>query len=189
MMDYPVVGIKETVDILESGQIQALSDVHNIEAALEIIRKSEDKIVEYKELKKKRALVIEQEIENLTGRVAFLKSVIFETLKAAKQKSVSFPGVGKVSSRKKKGNWVIKDEAALIQYLKDEGEYTTIVKQEETVQKGELNKLLEVWDKVGKVPTAVEREPESGGVSISFETDTDTLSSVPVPKKDVSDTE
>jgi hypothetical protein len=183
MSDYPVVGIQETIGILESGQVTPLSDIHNIEAALELIRKSEAQIVSHQELKKKREIVINQEIENLKGRIEFLKEVIGSTLIAHKQKSLTLPGLGKVNTRKKSGKWVIVDEAKLIAYLKTEEEYAKVVKTEETIQKGELNKVLDIWQSVNKLPDSVTKEPDTVGVSISFEEDVVSESSIPVAKK------
>lgn len=182
-VDYPVIGIKETIEVLESGQVKALTDVHAIEAALELISKSESKIEEFKEIKKKRNYLIDAEMENLDSRIEFLKSVIAQTLKAHDKKSISFPGLAKVSRRNKKGKWVVTDEDALKKVLKDEGEFDTIVKTEEVVQKGELNKLLEVWQSVGKLPPSVEREPDEDAVTISYDKPTTNIDSVPVAQK------
>lgn len=181
--DFPVIGIKETVEILESGQVKPLSDVYSVEAALELISKSESKIEEFKEIKKKRNYLIDAEIENLESRIEFLKSVIAQTLKSHSKKNVSFPGVGKVSLRTKKGKWIVVDEEALKQVLKDEGEFDTIVVTEEVIKKGELNKLLDVWQSIDKLPKSVSKEPDEDGVTISYEKPTTDINSVPVPVK------
>jgi hypothetical protein len=182
--DYPVLGMQETLQVLESGSVQPLGDVHHLEAALELISRGEEKAAEYKEIKKKRAQLIDEEIERIESRNEFLRSIIARTLKETKTKNVSFPGVGKVSARVKKGKWVIEDEDQLLKVLKDEGEYATIVRTEEVVQKGELNKLLDVWEKVGKLPTSVKREKDEDAVTIKFDKPAlDTTHDIPVPVK------
>jgi hypothetical protein len=181
--DYPVLGMQETIQILESGHVQALDDVHNLEAALELIRKGDERVEEFKVIKRKRAQVIDEEIEKIESRNEFLRSIIAKTLKQAKTKSVTFPGVGKVSARDKKGNWVVKDESELLKVLKDEGEYAQIVEVEEVIKKKDLNKLLDVWEKVGKLPTSVGREPDQDAVTIKFDKPVDDPQDAPVPVK------
>lgn len=182
-IEYPVIGIKETVEILESGQVKPLSDIYSVEAALELIAKSEAKIEEFKEIKRKRNYLIDAEMENLDSRIEFLKSIIAQTLKSHGKKNVSFPGIGKVSLRNKKGKWVVVDEEALKKVLKDEGEFATIVETEEVIKKGELNKLLDVWQSIGKLPPSVTKESDEDGVTISYEKPTTDANSVPVAIK------
>lgn len=183
--DVPAVGMKEAVEILESGSSRSLSDVYNIEAILELIRTANQKKLEFSLLKKKRNQVIDQEIENLDSRVEFLRSIIAKTLKEHKQKSISFPGVAKVSQRKKKGGWLIKDEGKLLEALKQEQEYDAIVESKPSIRKGELNKLLDVWESIQKIPPCVEREhiADEIDVTISFEKIADDNDVVPVPIK------
>jgi hypothetical protein len=172
MNDYPAIGIKETVEVLESGVVRSLSDIHNIEAALELIKKSREKIAQFKEIKRKRIEAVDVEVENLEGRIAFLQSVIAETLRANNERSITFPGLGKVRARVKKGAWVINDEDELKRVLRDEGEYDAIVKKKEVIQKLELNKLLDMWEKIGRLPNSVDREESTDSVTLSFEDET-----------------
>jgi len=167
--DIPVIGLKETIDLLQSGQVVSLGDLHNVEAAMSMIKEAKNKVSDYKEIKKKRNQVIDDAIENLESRIKFLESVVIATLNDNKKKNVNFPGLGKATKRETKGIWTIKDEAALITVLKNESEYNNIVKVTENVQKSELNKLLDVWESVNKLPDCVCREKGKESVTISFE--------------------
>ena len=163
------VGIKDVIETLQSGQVRSLQDVNNIEAALELIKNSQDQIGQYKELKKKRVEAINQEIETLENRVEFFKQVISTTLKTAKQKTIKFPGVGKVSCRTTKGKWVVLDENEILKILEEEDEVKTCVETKQVIKKTELNNLLDVWERVNKLPECVEREPSADSVTITYE--------------------
>lgn len=178
------VGIKDVIDILQSGEAKPLQDTESIEAALQLIKKSEDQVKQFKELKKKRIEAINQEIETLETRVQFFKQVIIKTLKKSNQKTIKFPGIGKVSRRTKKGKWLVNDEVEMIQILKNENEFDNCVEIKEDIKKTSLNKLLDVWERVDKLPDCVEREPSEDSVTISFEKSTSDKDDIDVPDPD-----
>lgn len=186
-IDEPVVGVRDAVEILESGVVRPMSDLNNIEAALVMMRQANEKIEALRSLKRAREEAINAEMDKLRNRLDFLKSVIVRTLQDHNQKTVSFPGVGKVSRRKKKGSWLVKDEEALMDVLKKEGELENCTRTVVEVKKGELNKLLDAWQDIERVPPCVEKTPDEESVSISYEEekdiDVDDIASLPVPKK------
>jgi hypothetical protein len=184
--DIPLIGAQETIELIKSGEVKSLNNIHNVEAALVFIKQAEDKIEQFKEIKRKRNELIDNEMNNLTKRNEFLKSVIIETLKDTGQKAVNFPGVGKVSKRPKKGKWIVKDEENLIKILKAAGEEKNTVESKDVIKKGELNKLLDIWQSIGKVPTScVEKELDTDTVAITFEEEKDSQAdTIPsLPKK------
>ncbi len=166
--------------------IKALEDIHSIEAAIAIIKKINTDVSSYKELKKKRVNHIDAKIQFLTRRQDLLKSIILSTLNENDEKIVNFPGIGKVSKRKKKGIWTVQDEKLLFDFLKEEKEYDNIVEDRPTIKKSELNKLLEDWKDLDKIPNCVIRTDDAESVTITFEKSFDTdidLDEIPIPKK------
>ena len=185
MTDKPIVGMKELIDTIEKGGAVALTDGTSIEAALELIKKYQEQNVDLKEFKKQKTNIINQDIESNEGRVQFIRSVIIETLKSLNKKSIKFPGLGKVSHSVRKGGWIIKEEELLIDLLKEEGEDDCF--EEKTVlKKTPLNKLLDTWGPIDKIPKGVaERDEEKDSVTITFEKPTTDPALIPVTKKAV----
>lgn len=185
MVDQPIVGMKELIETIERGSSVALSDISSIESALELIKKYEDQCYDLKEFKRQKTKIISEEIELVEGKIGFIRSIIAETLKTAKKKSVKFPGLGKASHNIRKGSWDIKDEEALIKILKDEGE-DDCYEDKTSLKKTPLNKLLNIWLDIDKIPKDIaERGKERDSITITFEKPTVDVSSITVVKKSV----
>lgn len=179
-MDFPVIGMKETVEIMESGQARAVNDPDSLEAAVDMIKRYQADISNLKEYKKKKVAVISERIGDIEAKVDFLRDVIIQTLKQHNRKTSKFPGLGKVSLRTNKGSWVINDESTLIKKLKAEGEFDKCVVLEEKIKKAEVNKLLDVWKEVDKLPKGVHKEDDEDTVAVTIEKETSDPDAVPV---------
>ena len=185
MMDKPAVGMKELIETIERGGAAALSDIGNIESALELVKKYQEQVEDLKNFKKQKIQVISQEIESVEGKISFIRSIVAETLKSANKKSVKFPGLGKVSHSVRKGAWNISDEESLAKILKEEGE-TECYENKVVLKKTPLYKLLDIWIDIGKIPDGVaERGNERDSVTITFDKPVTEPTSVPVAKKAV----
>jgi hypothetical protein len=182
-------GVTKVIEAMASGEVGALDNVYDLESVMALIKQSDDLITYYKELKKRRVESIEREVAKHVSRSDFLKQIILSTLQSEDEKTVRFPGLGKATRRKKKGGWVIEDENALVATLKEEGEYDTVVEEKLSIRKKELNKLLDTWSPIDKVPASVKKDPDGEGVTLTFEAnvleseDMPSLDDLPVPNK------
>lgn len=140
------------------GDTTPLEDEFAIPEVALLVRDIEANIEFLKKLKKKRSVPIDDEIAKSQNQVEFFKSIMADTLKESGSKSKKFPGVCRVGLRDKKPIWVIDDEASLIEVLKSEKEFDTIIEVKQVVNKKELNILLDTWRKIDKVPTCVHTE-------------------------------
>jgi len=165
-----LVGAEDVQEILGKGEIEPLSDIHSIESVIDRIKHLDDEISSLRKLKKKRAKAIDSAIDKTTDKIGFLKDIIYETLDHFKERQVRFPGVGMVSKRKSSTSYKIVDQDSLLKTLKEEGEYDNVVSTSSNidVQKHKLNKLLSLWDKIGKLPPSVKIEKSERSVTISF---------------------
>jgi len=93
-------------------------------------------------------------------------------LESSDEKSLSFPGVGKVVTKQPKGKWNISDENSLISYLKEKlsaGDFEVVVPTKPSIAKKELNKILDTWEKSGDIPVCVAREESKISLSITID--------------------
>lgn len=139
-------------EILSSGVSDGLDDLVELEDILAYIKEQELKQEFYEKQKKSRIKLIDDEINKIEQRNNFLRLVAFNTLKKHKEKSVSFPSVGKIGIKNapEKNKWVIKDENNLIKILKEnlskeELEKRNLIKTEEKISKSNLNETLDEW--------------------------------------------
>jgi len=172
-MAEEVIFNKEQLDEVENkAEIQPLDDMYMIEDVVMRVKELKKKIDFYRDYKKKKVSDIDKEITNLIDRVSFFKKVVLKTLEENKEKSVSFPGSCKVVSRKPKDNWVIVDEESFIEMLKNENEIDNVA--EKLIQykliKKEVDKLLNTWEKSGKMEETdcVEKEETDTTISITY---------------------
>jgi len=201
MSDYESVFKKQELhEMYVSGEVVPLSDLYLIEDTALTVKDLNKKIDFYKDYKKKKAKDIDGEIKTLNNKVDFFKSIIMETLKTHKEKSIKFPGSCSVSSRNPAPKWVINDEDKLIEVLKEaekNGEKIDDILQETIVykvDKKKADKLMEVWEKNGKLDKILEdmdepfivKEIPPTSVALSFVKDNeeeDDIVPVSVPKK------
>jgi hypothetical protein len=201
---------KELHDMYAAGDVKPLDDLYLLEDVALTIKELEKKKDFYKDYKKKKSQDITDEIKVLDNKVQFYKSVMVSTLKSNNEKSVKFPGSCNISSRNQKAKWVVKDEEEFIAVLlaaKKSGEEVDDVLEEVTqlnVRKREASKLLDVWEKSGKLDDflkkakegsgeIVQKDPQKTTISIKFievEEDMDnSANEVSIPVKDSEETE
>ncbi|MFA5599049.1 MAG: hypothetical protein WDA06_00495 [Phenylobacterium sp.] len=164
--------LKEIFDLISKDSVQPLENECDIEKILSIIDSIDSKLEFFKKLKKNRIESIANEVSKLENNKAKLQEVIKSTLIAIEQKSLTFPGVGKVGLRKVKGKWDILNEDDLLSFLKEElpkDDYERVVEHKPIIKKTELNNILTELQKRGKVPGCVKREDDRDSLSVSFE--------------------
>jgi len=138
-MENLVFNEQEIGKIEAAGEVQSLSDLHMVEDVALKVKGLTKKIDFYKIYKKKKTSTIDEEISGIEKRVNFLKQVILKTLQANNEKSLTFPGTCKITSRKAKGKWNILNEEEFIQFLEEKGELDKIV--ETVIQKRRVRKF------------------------------------------------
>jgi len=136
---------KKLSDMYSSEDITPLDNIEEIEDLICIINSLNDKEIFLKKLKKKRENQVNEAIEKINIKREKLKSIIQYTLEKDNRKSLSFPGIGKVSIRSAKGNWKVKDKEGLLDYLNDciePEEFDKITKFDRSFIKKELDNVL-----------------------------------------------
>lgn len=170
-----LVGVGELEEVLKEGSVQPLSDLHSLEAVIFALHGLEDEVSSLQKLKKKRIEAINVTMGKVEERMAFLKSIIFETLTHFKEKKVRFPSVGMVSKRKPRISFEVLNEKDLIDCLIREKESEGIVSERQVtdVDKHALNKLLLMWSKIGKLPVCVKEKKSENPVTVKFDNSDD----------------
>ncbi|MFW6173469.1 MAG: hypothetical protein ACOC5T_06985 [Elusimicrobiota bacterium] len=159
---------------IDKKKAEPLESEYEIEEIISFIKKIEEKIEWLKGYKKYQNNKIANNIERLESKENRLREVVSLTLDKVGKKSLSFPGVGKVVSSNKKGKWNIVDQDALVDILKkelDQDQLDKIVSSEVKISKKNLNKVLDKWDEIGKLPESVERSEEGKCLSVTFDKD------------------
>ncbi len=157
--------------LIETSEVKPLDSETQIEDCIVAIEKMGEKLDFLKHLKKDRVKTIDQEIDKVESKQNQIKSVILETLKDGKLKSLDFPGVGRVVSRKVKGKWVVKDEKLLMSLLSEKlkpDEYKEITKNKETFSKKDLDVLLEKIGEEKEISDHVEKTKDGVSLKVSF---------------------
>lgn len=132
-------------------------------------------IEHYEALKKHRNSVIDAEIDKLEGNKAQYREAIQQFMASNGEKTLNYPGVGKVTRKAGTRKWIVKDEDALISYLKANPGLSPqllakVVVTEEKVVKKELNKILDDLNAHNALQTdTVELEASKESLSISFD--------------------
>jgi len=119
-----------------------IDDLVMIEDVIEIIEDLEHKKDFYKELKTKRVNVIDMETAKCDDQINFLKNTIVSSMENKNEKTLNFPGIGRVLIKNTTGKWDIIDEEELIKSLKEKGLDKNCISIVEKVNKKELNSLL-----------------------------------------------
>lgn len=196
---------KELHDMHAAGEVGPLDDLYLLEDVALTIQELEKKKDFYKGYKKKKSQDISDEIKVIDNKVQFYKSVMVSTLESNKEKSVKFPGSCSISARNQKAKWVVNDEEefiAVLQVAQKAGEDVDDVLEKVTqynVRKREASKLLDIWEKSGKLDDflkkakkgsgdIVQKDPKKTTVSIKFleeveEDVDDSVNDVSVPVK------
>ncbi len=184
------------IEILASGDIPddyLLSSIYEIENILLMIEENGKKVDHLKGLKKHRAKYIDDDISKFQGRNTRLREVIYNTMSrlSPKEKTIPFPGIGKVSRRKVKDTWTISDEEKMLKFFEDEGVKDQAVR--EVVDAREAKKLLDSFEDLNTTVPGVEKKLGGESISITFEKEEkrqprpDSLVGIPVQKDVLTD--
>lgn len=155
------------MDDLIAGRVE-LDDPVEIDQVLLVIKAAQKKVDFLRKLKQRRAFQIDAQVKEQEARIDKLKEAVQKCMVKTSSKSLDFPEMAKVSLRKTKGTWVIKDEEALVAHLKKLGKFDEVAQTTVKFNKTELNKLLNELEKNANTSAAVEREAEKDTLSISF---------------------
>ena len=174
-MPYIING-KKIADLLAAGGTEALESEFEIEDVIASIKNMRDKIKFLEELKRQRAASLKSEILKWVGQIKILEEVVMNTMEKTSNKSLNFPGVGKVSVINRKGKWVIDNEDELITFLEKQGDeiWEKVIVEKNSVVKKELDSILDMWKKTGDtIPDCVSFDPPEKNLKIAYGTDVD----------------
>jgi len=163
---------QKIAELMDSDTIEPLESELEIEDLIVTIDSLNRKVDFLSRLKKNRVSTIDEEIDKNKVRKQKLQEVIVATLESVGEKSLSFPGVGKVVTKQPKGKWNISDEDALVEHLKKTltaDDFDAVVPTKPSIAKKELNKILDGWEKSGEVPKSVEREETRTSLSVTID--------------------
>lgn len=148
-----------------------LKSVFDIEHLMLLIGSMEDRIDYYADLKKHRIQSIDKISSELKRKVDSYRDVALRTMQSLEpsKKTLDFPGVGKISRRKKPGTWEVHDEHELVSILDRKGLKGDVVKESL-----DLRKVKAVLDKISSEGQTIDlgvasKSPDSESVSISFD--------------------
>jgi len=159
-------------EIMDDENVIPLENESEIEDLIVTIHGLNNRLDFLKKLKENRIEKINEDIEKYSVRKKRLQDVIIATLENINEKSLSFPGIGKVTVKHPKGKWEINNEEELIGLLKKElskCDFDAVVPSKLFIAKKELNKILDVWEKSGKLPISVEREKKGSSLTVTIE--------------------
>ena len=153
-------------------QINPIVDKFEIDERLLSLAALDKQIDEYKELKRKRVDAIDREIDRLEAVKTAQRDAILGYMSQNDEKTLNFPGVGKVTRKAGSGKWVVTDEEKVANFLKERlpsNEWMAVVIEEPKLVKKELNKVLNRLSQVGQVCDGVQYEQPQDVISISFD--------------------
>ena len=154
------------------GPIQQPVDIDDLLVNIAAI---DAQVEHYEALKKHRNSVIDTEIDKLLAVKVEYREAIQQFMAASGEKTLNYPGVGKVTRKAGSRKWIIKDEDALVAYLKGNPGLSPqllskVVVTEEKIVKKELNKILDDLQAHNALQTdAVELEASKESLSISLD--------------------
>jgi len=147
---------------------EELTDKYEVEGVLLALQQMNRKVEFLKELKRRRVSSIDAQIQAEEASMATLEDAIKACMKRNKEKTLDFPGVGKVGVRETKGTWTIIDEEGLRRHLESLGKFNEVSEESWKFKKKDLNKLLDELQQNNNTSTFVEKEPAKTSLSVSF---------------------
>ena len=147
---------------------EELSDKYEIEGVLTALQQKAKKIEFLKELKKRRNAIIDEQITSEETTIEVLENAIKSCMAKTKDKSLDFPGVGKVGVRSVKGTWTILDEVSLRDHLRTLGKDSEVVEESWKFKKKDLNKVLDELERNNNTSKFVVKEPDKVSLTTSF---------------------
>jgi len=169
-MDEVIFNEKE---LMEMTEVEPLEDMLDIEKVALLIKKMNEKVDFFNDLKKKRTEDVNKEIAKVDNKIDFYKQVILATTANMDGKRhLTFPGVCSVTDKKTPDKFTIDDMDKFVEYLKKEDKVEEFIrtKEETVVDKSAVNKLCKKMTKGGNLPDGIIKEKEKRQLSIVFET-------------------
>ena len=145
-----------------------IESLEQIEDALMVIKSVQHEIEFLKRLKQHRVRAIEDSVNRQESRIEILKQSITKCMVSKKEKTLNFPDLAKVTLRKTKGTWEIKDDRSLAEHLKSLNKFDEVGEEVIKYNKTKLNKVLNELETFNNTSDAVGRMPEKDGLSVSF---------------------
>ena len=147
---------------------EQLQDKYEIENVLLVLQNMAKKIEFLKELKKRRVAAIDEQIQKEESDAEKLEDAIKTCMQRNKDKTLDFPGVGKVQVRSSKGTWTIVDDEGLRDHLQALGKFDEVSETSWKFKKKDLNKLLDQLQENNNTSPFVQREQDKTSLSVSF---------------------
>jgi len=147
---------------------EQLQDKYEIENVLLVLQNMAKKIEFLKELKKRRVAAIDEQIQKEESDAEKLEEAVKTCMQRNKDKTLDFPGVGKVQVRSSKGTWTIVDDEGLRDHLQALGKFDEVSETSWKFKKKDLNKLLDQLQENNNTSPFVQREQDRTSLSVSF---------------------
>lgn len=147
---------------------EQLQDKYEIENVLLVLQNMSKKIEFLKELKKRRVAAIDEQIQKEESDAEKLEEAIKTCMQRNKDKTLDFPGVGKVQVRSSKGTWTIVDDEGLRDHLQALGKFDEVSETSWKFKKKDLNKLLDQLLENNNTSPFVQKEQDKISLSVSF---------------------
>jgi hypothetical protein len=147
---------------------EQLQDKYEIENVLLVLQNMTKKIEFLKELKKRRVAAIDEQIQKEESDAEKLEEAIKTCMQRNKDKTLDFPGVGKVQVRSSKGTWTIVDDEGLRDHLQALGKFDEVSETSWKFKKKDLNKLLDQLLENNNTSPFVQKEQDKTSLSVSF---------------------
>jgi phage host-nuclease inhibitor protein Gam len=144
MSEFEEVELQDVFgDFDEDEYSEKIGQDVDTEQIVKAIRRCDEEIAFLKKLKANRVRPIDEKIEKLSRNQDKLKYFALDLMDKyfPNKNTVDFPGIAKITKRKKKGKWEIVDEDALVGFLKESG-CESAIKTKESIDKKELPKVL-----------------------------------------------
>jgi len=157
---------------------EQLQDKYEIENVLLVLQNMTKKIEFLKELKKRRVAAIDEQIQKEESDAEKLEEAIKTCMQRNKDKTLDFPGVGKVQVRSSKGTWTIVDDEGLRDHLQALGKFDEVSETSWKFKKKDLNKLLDQLLENNNTSPFVQKEQDKTSLSVSFPKEETTIAPV-----------
>jgi hypothetical protein len=166
------IGIKDLIERVNSDTVQPLPSEYDIEEVILSVSGIDKKVEWLKNLRDSRVERISQDINILEARKERLRQIVITTLDHFKKKSLSFPGIGKVSVRESQGKWAVLDEEALVNELSkiiDKETLDSVTVTKTAIAKTVLSKVLDALEPSGNLPKSAKREDSRQVLSLTID--------------------
>jgi len=148
-----------------------IDNIYKMEELLEVIQKLNKKNERLSELNQYRMKVTKEKVSENTEKITRLRKIILEGMKrlAPDEKTIDFSPIGKITRKKNRSSWEVTDDQELIKFLKDKGLEESVIVIKQSLDKRELEKVLDKVSKsVDSIPGA-SLVPGEEGVTITYD--------------------